>query len=91
MGVHNCNLPVSNQDFQLFTGPFCKNCSDKYAKLNHYFTKTKEEFLEKINRGRADTSIKRNLSEFEGHNVNEVEDLNILNFMYNDNNNLLNT
>jgi len=82
MYVHNCNIPISNQDFEQFVGPFCNNCSTTYAKLNHYFTKTKEEFLEKIKRGRSDTLMKRNLMDFDDHNFNEIEDLAALKFMY---------
>jgi hypothetical protein len=61
------------------------------CQLNHYFGKTREEFELKINRGRADISLKRKMEEFDPHNYNEIEDLTAYNFYFNDYNNLLNT
>lgn len=73
-------------------GVFTKIHDDDIAQLNHYFCKTQEEFKLKCDRGRADSSyVVRTMSEFEPHNINDIEDLTALNFMYNDNNNLLNT
>lgn len=91
MGVHNPNIPISNQNHDLFIGPFCKNCSTKYAQINHYFCKTFEEFKLKVDRGKADNPSKRSYDEFHPHNINEVEDLRAYKFLYDDNYNLLNT
>jgi hypothetical protein len=44
------------------------------AVINHYFTKTLEEFLLKKARGRATTSATRSMDDFHRHNFNEVED-----------------
>jgi hypothetical protein len=60
------------------------------AQINHYFTKTKDEYIKKMNRGRADTGTYRDISDFDKHNINEIEDLIALNFYKNDNNNILN-
>lgn len=47
--------------------------------LNHYFTKSKEEFIKKINRGKADqVGNKRKLDEFDAYQRGEVEDLTAL-------------
>jgi hypothetical protein len=72
-------------------GPFNKNTSIDIAQLNHYFSKTIEEFNQKINRGRANSKKTLDIKHHESHNFNEIEDLTALNFMYNDNNNLFNT
>jgi hypothetical protein len=48
------------------------------AQINHYFCKTREEFNEKIARGRAPIAGFRNLTDFEAHNLNEIEDLSAL-------------
>jgi hypothetical protein len=82
MLVHNPNMKISNQSFQLFEGPFCNNCSTEFAQLNHYFCKTFEEFKEKADRGRADSPKNRNYDEFHHLNFNEVEDLTAYNFIY---------
>lgn len=52
------------------------------AQINHYFCKTYPEFLQKIERGRADSKYKRTECEFNGFNKNEVEDYSAFNFLY---------
>ena len=91
MGVHNPNVPLIDSDRKLVNGPFNINGPTDIIQLNHYFVKTKEEFILKINRGRSDTTMKREEEEFHRTNFNEVEDLTAYNFFYNDNHNLLNT
>ena len=65
-------------------GPFNKNCNINVAQINHYFCKTYEEFVQKVNRGRSDTGGIRNLNDFEHHNFNEIEDFAAYNFYYNE-------
>lgn len=48
--------------------------------LNHYFTKSREEFLLKRERGRPDTNIKYALEQFELYNCNEEFDDGILKY-----------
>lgn len=50
------------------------------AQINHYYCKTKKEYDEKVERGRADWYIPRNDADFDYYNKNEVEDLTALNF-----------
>lgn len=91
MDIHNPNTYWADTHKNINHGSFTKNGFDDIAQLNHYFCKTEEEFIEKCNRGRADSPIyKRTMNEYEGHNFNEIEDLTAFNFMYNDNNNILN-
>jgi hypothetical protein len=66
--------------FNINTGPHNNNPIDDVAQLNHYFVKTKEEFINKINRGRADNGGTRTIEDFEPHNANEIDDYNALNF-----------
>lgn len=91
MIIHNPTTFWVNTEKQYKIGPFNVNGSIEVAQINHYFCKTKEEFIEKINRGKADNPSIRTMDEYEQHNFNEVEDLIAYNFMYNDNNNILNT
>ena len=92
MGVHApSNKMLCNTNKELFSGSFNRNTLDDIAQINHYFSKTREEFIEKINRGRSDTYQKRTIDEFDAHNINEIEDVTALKFIHNDNNNLLNT
>lgn len=92
--VHCPNVIISDTNRKKFSGPFNKFGDDKIAQLNHYFTKTYSEYVEKISRGRADMKNgKRSIQDFYGHNKNEIEDMSIINFIkkHNDNNNIFNT
>ncbi len=44
------------------------------VRLNHYFTKSYSEFLEKRSRGMADNADIRAISDFEAHDINDVSD-----------------
>jgi hypothetical protein len=50
------------------------------ACLHHYFTKSREEFKRKCERGRADLTEKRTMDDFDRHDLNEVEDISALAF-----------
>jgi hypothetical protein len=86
MYIHNplCNWIDTNKN--IGNGPFNHNGSIEIAQLNHYFCKTREEFEIKINKGRSDINEKREMSHFEIHNFNEIEDFFAYNFMYNEKN-----
>lgn len=43
-------------------------------RINHYFTKSKEEFIAKRNRGYADQNGLRDLKQFEEHDKNDIYD-----------------
>jgi len=86
VGIHdlmNCTWVDTNK--KPHRGPFNEDLVVDVAHINHYFTKSKEEFITKVNRGRADTTqYKRQLSEYdENKNWNEVEDLMAYNFYHN--------
>lgn len=55
-------------------GPFSAKNSMGKIRINHYFTRSKDEFIKKIERGRADNEKKRPLTEFEEYDRNEVYD-----------------
>ncbi|MDJ0518100.1 MAG: glycosyltransferase family 92 protein [Trichodesmium sp. MO_231.B1] len=55
--------------------------SVKKLRINHYFTRSMEEALNKIKRGRATVNHKRKIGEIKYHNRNEVEDLTIQRFI----------
>jgi len=88
---HNLKTNWVDLNYNLKKGASNSEGTDDIAQINHYFCKTKNEFFNKINRGRATTTSKSSIDDFNGHNFNEIEDLNAYNFMYNDNNNILNT
>lgn len=49
-------------------------------RLNHYFTKSKEEFIKKRARGMADKTSIRNISDFTIHDRNDIYDKGMLYF-----------
>ena len=51
-----------------------KNISVSHIRLNHYYSKSKEEFLKKRNRGSGEVLTPRRLSEFDEHDRNDVFD-----------------
>jgi hypothetical protein len=79
---HHTNLYSMSAEKTIIRGPYNYNGSDNIAQLNHYFVKTKEEFISKINRGRADVYFTRPTEEFDEHNFNDIEDLTAYKFMY---------
>lgn len=51
-----------------------KTVSTQYIRINHYFTKSKEDWVEKVKKGRADIPKPREMSRFEQYDRNEVFD-----------------
>lgn len=43
-------------------------------RINHYFTKSYEEYVEKMKRGKADQNDKRGVEDFYRHDVNDIVD-----------------
>lgn len=90
MSIHSPDSSIVDTNKKSFSGSFNPKGDDNIAQLNHYFTKTKEEFILKVSRGRADNGTVRDLTDFNYHDVYEIEDLNAYNFFY-DNHNIFNT
>ncbi len=55
-----------------------KKVSFEKIRINHYFSKSKEEFLRKKARGMADVSGERPMEDFYVHDQNELQDTEIL-------------
>jgi hypothetical protein len=56
---------ICNTQRGVISGSYNDNLLSDVAYIHHYYTKSEEEFLKKINRGRADISEKRSLAEME--------------------------
>ena len=83
MDVHNPHgISIVDTEKREIRGPSNRKGTDGIAQLNHYFTKTYTEFLKKVERGRADTKIKREIFEFKNNDLNQVDDYHAFNFMY---------
>jgi hypothetical protein len=77
---HNTNTSWISPEKIVGNGPFNYKGSDEIVQLNHYFCKTKEEYIEKINRGRSDTNFSRKINEYDPYNLNEIIDTTALTF-----------
>ncbi len=62
-------------------GPFNVGGTVNRMRINHYFTKSKEEYIKKMNRGKADSFEKRNIIEFYEHDRNDVYDFNLAKYV----------
>jgi hypothetical protein len=85
VGLHTSekeNVLVVGTNGKTFVGPLNYEGDYRVAQLNHYFTKTKQEFIEKCARGRASINLFRKVEEFDEHNPNEVDDFIARNFLY---------
>lgn len=79
--MNHCHFPIYiegmyniNEDGEPVFGPFNPNCLCRKIRINHYFTKSKEEYIAKMNRGKADALDKRSIEEFDFHNKNDIYD-----------------
>lgn len=63
-----------DQNFDKVLGAFNKAGVNQNIRINHYFTKSREEFTLKRNRGMADSDRVRDPKEFEIHDKNDVYD-----------------
>ena len=59
-------------------GPLTQAVHFSKIRINHYFTKSREEFMLKRNRGMADNNGIRNVSDFDSHDQNVIHDTEIL-------------
>lgn len=66
---------------RIVDGPYHHDGDDDIACIHHYFTKSKEEFVRKCQRGKADLPDHRVFDEdFWRHDLNEKQDLSALTF-----------
>jgi hypothetical protein len=87
MGVHNpLNCEVIGSNGHKFHGHINAKGSIDLIMLNHYYFKTKEEFVRKAARGKADRLDKRNPAHYKITKHNEIEDFRARDFMYPPNN-----
>ena len=52
-------------------------CPSSKLRINHYFTKSMEEYIIKMNKGKADSLDKRTLDDFNSNNKNDIYDYNL--------------
>ena len=83
---HNCHKESMDTNGKLFHGPFNPNGPSDVAVLNHYHSKTKEDWMLRCQRGRVDCEIQHDINQWdrEVNNNIDIVDLSALSFMYGD-------
>lgn len=71
---YNLGMYSVNTNGDIIRGAFSEYNPNTSIRLNHYFTKSKEEFIKKRARGMADQNKIRSMSDFNLHDRNEIFD-----------------
>jgi hypothetical protein len=81
---HNTNGLMMDTGRHKFNGPYNFNGSLDIAYINHYYSKTKEDWEIRCKRGRADCNMFNELNEWDKSIDlnNDVEDLSAYNFLF---------
>lgn len=83
MHVHSpLNVVWCDTNYNLEWGAYNNIGDDNIAQLNHYWSKTFDEFKQKVDKGQADNIPKRDYSDHDHGNLNEIDDYIALNFLY---------
>ena len=69
-----------NEEGKTFSGPFNEDKTADKISINHYHTKSREEYEKKVAIGKADGLGKRTMTTFDSHDLNEVKDDGILKY-----------
>ncbi|MBQ7630217.1 MAG: glycosyltransferase family 92 protein [Selenomonadaceae bacterium] len=69
-----------NEEKTAFLGPFNDSKTADKIRINHYYTKSREEYEKKVQRGRSDINLKRNMDSFTILNHNETFDNDIIKY-----------
>ncbi len=67
-----------DENGEIITGPISESVNFDKIRINHYFTKSRQEFLQKRARGMADNNGIRNIQDFDNHDRNEIINTDIL-------------
>lgn len=68
---------ISESTGERLYGWFCHTVEYRNMRINHYFTKAKEEFIQKRNRGLGDRLGKYDMDMFNTYNLNDLQDNNM--------------
>lgn len=69
---------VSESDCKRLWGWFCHDVKWKNMRINHYYSKSKEQYIQKVSRGLGDREGEYDMTQFDDYDLNSVEDLSML-------------
>ena len=70
-----------NESGEEVRGPFNRSSGNRLLRINHYHTKSRQEYLQRIARGKADRCAQREPAEFDYYQSREVDDRTIWQFL----------
>ena len=70
IGAYNIN----DSDGKRLWGWFCHDVKWQSLRINHYYCKSKEQYIEKVSRGLGDRYGEYDMKQFDDYNLNEVRD-----------------
>jgi hypothetical protein len=81
---HNTDKLSMDTNGHKFSGPFNPNGPMDVAYINHYHSKTKEDWILRCERGRADCNLRSTQEQWDlnVNNDNDIVDMSAYNFMY---------
>jgi len=82
-GGHRFNVRGGSfvEDGRPLANPFSSPTTHERLRVNHYATKSRQEFLKRISHGRVDMPCGRHPGEFENYQAREVDDRAIWRFL----------
>lgn len=69
---------VSESDCKRLWGWFCHDVKWENMRINHYYSKSKEQYIQKVSRGLGDREGEYDMTQFDDYDLNSVEDLSML-------------
>lgn len=69
---------ISESTGERIYGWFCHSVKYSHLRINHYFTKSKEQFMQKRNRGLGDRLGKYELEKFNLYDLNDIKDTSMI-------------
>ena len=77
----NVHGGTCSESGELIRGPFTSRPCHRLLRVNHYHTKSRQEFIQRIALGKADGAPRRSPTEFDNYQAMEVDDRTIWRFL----------
>lgn len=69
---------INDSDGKRLWGWFCHDVRWQNLRINHYYCKSKEQYLQKISRGLGDRNGEYDMKQFYDYDLNEIKDESML-------------
>lgn len=69
---------VSESDCKRLWGWFCHDVKWRNMRINHYYSKSKEQYIQKVSRGLGDREGEYDMTQFDDYDLNTVKDMSMI-------------